>query len=217
LEDIGPDEITQLLLSQTVLDQKQILSGWAKASINNTPTLQSHANSVIKPPGRVRKPKVDLKAIAKKVEKHLKDYGSITYRQAKEAYSLRDATQFKNMMDHVKNKIRSTARHVDGKTNWYYHEDFDPAIWISPHDKGRIDIMLYPEEAAKALLDMALNSATRSIRPHHVMAVKEKSKFKLPDKFTLVRCKEWCDSHFTGMAGDHGFNPNSNRTLYKKQ
>ena len=214
MEDIGVDEITKMVLSATVLDQKEIMSAlfihW-----NSTPVLQAHAHNILKSPDAKRNPKRNLKEIAGMICKHLKDNGCITWKWAKELYTLRDASQFKKIMNYVPNKIHSTARHIDGGSNWYYHEDWDPVLWISPHDKGRIDIIQHPVDAGDALLQMAINSNERSFSAHRILT-KEKSKFKLPDKFTPLRYKEWADRHLTPLMATHGFNPNTNRRVYKK-
>jgi hypothetical protein len=215
LEDIGNDEIKEMVLSATILDQKEIMSAlfthW-----NSVPVLQAHAHNLLKSPDSKRNPKRNLKEIAGRISRQLRENGCITWKWAKEMYSLRDASQFAKIMKYVPNKIQSSAKHVDGGSNWYYHEDWDPVMWISPHDKGRIDIIQYPVDASDALLQMAINSNERSFSAHRILT-KEKSKFKLPDKFTPLRYKEWADRHLTPLMATHGFNPNTNRRVYKKQ
>jgi hypothetical protein len=214
LEDIGNDEIKEMVLSATILDQQEIMSAlfthW-----NTVPVLQAHAHNLLKSPDAKRNPKRNLKEIAGRISKQLRENGCITWKWAKEMYSLRDASQFAKIMKYVPNKIQSSAKHVDGGSNWYYHEDWDPVMWISPHDKGRIDITQYPVDASNALLQMVINSGKPLFNPHK--ALSDKSKFKLPDKFNTLRYKQWADRHLTPLMATHGFNPNANRKVYTKQ
>lgn len=208
-------ELSEILSSLPVLDQKEILSSWA-LTINNDPTLQAHAHSVLKPLGAKRNKKRDFDAEVGAITNHIKSKGYITWAQAKAMFGLKKAQSFLRIMNKVPNAKRSKTLHIEGGRNWYHDEDIDPSKWIASHDEGPISLELDPEPTAQTLLQMALNSNERSFSAHKILA-KEKSKFKLPDKFNPLRYKEWADRYLTPLMVAHGFNPNANRRVYKKQ
>ena len=196
------------------LDRFEFLSA-VMSDCNDNPEEHAHAHNKLKPLGAKRNKKRDFDTEVEAATAHIKSKGCITWAQGKTMLGIKKAQSFERIMKRVPIAKRSKTLHIEGGRNWYHDEDIDPSKWIASHDEGPISLTLDPKLAAQALVQMAINSGKPSFNAH--MALSEKSKFKLPDKFNPLRYKEWADRHLTPLMATHGFNPTPNRKLYKKR
>lgn len=207
-------ELIELVRSMPLLDKKEFMSG-VIPDWNGELDLQSHAHNLLKPLGAKRNKKRTFDKEVEIATKHIKSKGYLTWAQAKTVFELKKAQDYLRIMRRVPKAKRSKTLHIEGGRNWYHDEDIDPSKWIASHDEGPINLKLDPADAAQALVNMAIDSEENLFSAHKILT-KEKSKFKLPDKFNQGY-KEWADRYLTPLMAAHGFNPNPNRRVYKKQ
>ena len=200
--------------SMTVLDFKDHLNSYFKSIKTQN---CSHVHNQIKSLEESN-PKRDLRAIADDITKVLDSNGYITWKQAKDSYDLDNAKQFERVMKRVPESTRCKKLHRDGGRNWYYHRDIDPSKWIASHDEGPINLNQDPQAVAEALSQLVFTQHSDKSRVNvEQILVKQKSMFRLPDKFTTLKFKEWAEHYLTPIMSANGYIPNPNRKVYIKQ
>ncbi len=217
LERLDNWAVAEHVSSMTVLDFKDHLNT-VISRVNQDPELLAYVHNQIKSLEGKRNPKRDLQAIADDITKVLDSNGYITWKQAKNSYDLDNAKQFERVMNRVPESTRCKKLHRDGGRNWYYHRDIDPSKWIASHDEGPINLNQDPQAVAEALSQLVFTQHSDKSRVNvEQILVKQKSMFRLPDKFTTLKFKEWAEHYLTPIMSANGYIPNPNRKVYIKQ
>lgn len=217
LEKLDNWTVAEHVSSMTVLDFKDHLNT-VISRVNQDPELLAYVHNQIKSLERKRNPKRNLQAIADEIAKVLDSNGYITWKQAKDSYDLDNAKQFERVMNRVPEATRSNKLHRNGYRNWYYHRDIDPSKWIASHDEGPINLNQDPQAVADAVLQIVLtrygNDPAVNIQK---ILTKEKSMFRLPDKFNAAKFKEWAIRHIEPQMLANGYVPTQPRKVFRKQ
>lgn len=217
LERLDNWTVAEHVSSMTVLDFKDHLNT-VFSRVNQDPELLAYAHNQIKSLEGKRNPKRDLQAIADEIAKVLDSNGYITWAQAKVMFGLKKAQTFLRIMNRIPEAIRSNKLHRNGYRNWYYHRDIDPSKWIASHDEGPINLNQDPQAVAEALSQLVFTQHSDKSRVNvEQILVKQKSMFRLPDKFTTLKFKEWAEHYLTPIMSVNGYIPNPNRKVYIKQ